>query len=113
MAVKKMTSVVKMWLVDRLIPYLWTARTHSDQHIGQIAASVREFGLTNVILVDSSATVIAGQGRLLAARKLGITQLPIIILDHLTEAQKGPASLNNSSKETKHDQPSRLDRRRI
>lgn len=76
---------------------LWTARTHSDQ-IGQITASVCEFGLTNVILVDSSAGVIAGQGRLLAALELGITQLPVMILDHFTEAQKGPASFNNSTK---------------
>ena len=63
-------------------------RTHSDAQIAQIAASIEAFGFNNPILVDTTAGIIAGHGRLLAARKLGLTEVPVIVLDHLTEAQK-------------------------
>lgn len=74
--------------VDQLIPYVNNSRTHSDEQIAQIAASIKEFGWTNPILVDGSNGIIAGHGRLKAARKLGMTEIPVIELAHLTENQK-------------------------
>src|SRR5450631_1361574 len=71
-----------------LIPYARNARTHSDAQVAQIAASIAEFGFTNPVLVDGEHGVIAGHGRLLAARKLGLTEVPTIELSHLTPAQK-------------------------
>jgi DNA modification methylase len=71
-----------------LIPFARNPRTHSDAQIAQIAASIAEFGFNSPILVDSNAGIIAGHGRLLAARKLGLKEVPVIVLDHLTEAQK-------------------------
>src|SRR3990172_4390554 len=81
-------SQVQLWPTDRLVPYARNPRTHSDEQVLQIAASIAEFGFTNPILVDSQAGIIAGHGRLLAARKLGLTEVPVIVLDHLTETQK-------------------------
>lgn len=74
--------------IDALIPFARNSRTHSEAQIAQIAASIREFGWTNPILVDGKGGVIAGHGRLAAARKLGMGDLPVIVLDHLTDAQK-------------------------
>ena len=74
--------------VEQLIPYVRNSRTHSDEQVAQIAASIKEFGWTNPILVDSENGIIAGHGRLLAARKLGHDQVPVIELSGLTEAQK-------------------------
>jgi DNA modification methylase len=74
--------------VDRLIPYARNARTHSDEQVAQIAGSIREFGFTNPILVDGENGIIAGHGRLLAARKLGIIEVPVIELADMSEAQK-------------------------
>ncbi len=71
-----------------LIPFAKNARTHSDAQVAQIAGSIREFGWTNPILVDGDNGVIAGHGRLLAARKLGMGEVPVIELAGLTEAQK-------------------------
>jgi len=74
--------------VASLVPYARNARTHSDAQIGQIAASIREFGFTNPVLVDGSNGIIAGHGRVLAAGMLGMTTVPTIELAHLTETQK-------------------------
>ncbi|CAJ3063209.1 DNA methylase N-4/N-6 domain-containing protein [Burkholderia pseudomallei] len=74
--------------IESLIPYARNARTHSDEQIAQIAASIREFGFNNPVLVDGHHGVIAGHGRILAARQLGMTELPVIELVHLTETQK-------------------------
>lgn len=74
--------------VDQLIPYARNSRTHSKDQVAQIAASIREFGWTNPILVDGDGTIIAGHGRVMAARKLGEKEVPCIELGHLTEAQK-------------------------
>lgn len=74
--------------IAALVPYLRNARTHSDAHVAEIAASISHFGWTNPILVDGTNGVIAGHGRLLAARKLNITQVPIIELAGLSETQK-------------------------
>src|SRR5271168_1298849 len=79
---------IELWLIDKLIPYERNARTHSDAQIAQIAASIAKFGFVNPILVDTKAGVIAGHGRLLAARKLGLKEVPVIVLDHLTDAEK-------------------------
>src|SRR5690606_33852941 len=71
-----------------LIPYARNARTHSEAQVAEIAASIREFGWTNPILVDGENGVIAGHGRLMAARKLGLDTVPVIELAGLSEAQK-------------------------
>jgi DNA modification methylase len=74
--------------VTALIPYAKNSRTHDDAQVAQIAASIKEFGWTNPILVDGDKGVIAGHGRLLAARKLGMNKVPTIELKDMTEAQK-------------------------
>lgn len=74
--------------VADLIPYVRNSRTHSDAQVAQIAASIKEFGWTNPILIDGENGIIAGHGRLLAARKLGQDKVPVIELAHMTEAQK-------------------------
>jgi hypothetical protein len=74
--------------LESLIPYARNARTHSDAQVAQIAASIREFGWTNPVLVDGGNGVVAGHGRVLAARKLGLGSVPVIELSGLTEAQK-------------------------
>src|SRR5690606_35026758 len=73
---------------ESLIPYARNARTHSDAQVAQIAASIREFGFNNPVLVDGENGIIAGHGRLLAARKLGLDSVPVIELAHLSETQK-------------------------
>jgi DNA modification methylase len=74
--------------IDALIPYARNSRTHSDAQVAQIASSIKEFGFTNPVLIDGVGGIIAGHGRVLAARKLGMSKVPCIRLDHLTEAQK-------------------------
>jgi len=84
----KLPGKLEHWPIDRLRPYERNPRTHSPEQITKIAASLLEFGWTNPILVDGDAGIIAGHGRLLAARELGMTTVPVIELSHLTEAQK-------------------------
>ncbi len=74
--------------LDALIPYARNSRTHSDAQVAQIAASIKEFGFTNPVLIDETGSIIAGHGRVMAARKLAIADVPSIRLTHLTEAQK-------------------------
>jgi DNA modification methylase len=74
--------------LDALIPYARNSRTHSDAQVAQIAASIKEFGFTNPVLIDEAGSIIAGHGRVMAARKLEITDVPSIRLTHLTDAQK-------------------------
>ena len=74
--------------VEALIPYARNPRTHSEAQITKIAASIVEYGWTNPVLVDGDNGIIAGHGRLAAARKLGLDQVPVIELAHLTTAQK-------------------------
>jgi DNA modification methylase len=74
--------------VKDLIPYVNNSRKHSDEQVAQIAASIKEFGWTNPILVDGDNGIIAGHGRLMAARKLGMTEVPVIEISHLTPTQK-------------------------
>ena len=74
--------------IDRLVPYARNARTHSKEQIIQLRASLREFGFVNPVIVDKELNVIAGHGRILAAKEEGITEIPCVFAEHLTEAQK-------------------------
>ena len=74
--------------VERLIPYARNSRTHSEAQVAQIAASIREFGFTNPVLIDADNGIIAGHGRVMGARQLQMTEVPCIRLGHLTEAQR-------------------------
>ena len=74
--------------LDSLIPYARNSRTHSDAQVAQIAASIKEFGFTNPVLIDETGSIIAGHGRVLASRKLLFNEIPCIRLSHLTAAQK-------------------------
>src|SRR4051794_30898039 len=82
------TRKIEMRLVSALIPYQKNARTHSDSQVDQIAASIEQFGWTNPILIDADNVIIAGHARSLAAKKLRMTEVPVIVLGHLTEAQR-------------------------
>lgn len=83
-----MTPKIETRLVADLIPYAANSRTHSDAQVAQIAASIKEFGWTNPILVAGDDTIIAGHGRLMAARKLALVEVPVIVLDHLSKSQQ-------------------------
>ena len=74
--------------VDSLVPYAMNAKKHSEKQVGQIANSIRSFGFVNPVLVASDNTIIAGHGRVLAAKRLGLKVIPTIRLSHLTEAQR-------------------------
>ena len=80
--------VIEYRSLDSLIPYARNPRTHSEEQIAQIAASIREFGFTNPILIDSNQGIIAGHGRLAAAKELRLEKVPCIDLSHLTDEQK-------------------------
>ena len=84
----KMAETIIMRPVEALIPYARNARTHSEAQVAQIAGNIREFGFTNPVLIDGANGIIAGHGRVLAAHKLGITEVPCIELAHLTDAQR-------------------------
>jgi DNA modification methylase len=79
---------IELWPVDRLRPYERNPRTHSEGQVDQIAASMVEFSWTNPILIDENAGILAGHGRLLAARRLGLAEVPVVRFEHLSEAQK-------------------------
>lgn len=74
--------------IEALIPYARNARKHSDEQVAQIAASIREFGFNAPVLVDADNGIIAGHGRVLAARKLGLTEVPCVRLSHLSDTQR-------------------------
>ena len=82
------STQIESWSTETLLPYVRNARTHSPEQISQIAASIVEFGFTNPILAGSDKIIVAGHGRLLAAQKLGLTEVPVVVLDHLTPAQR-------------------------
>jgi ParB-like chromosome segregation protein Spo0J len=87
-AVPVMAGKLEMWAVDRLVPYERNARTHSPEQVAQIAASIQEFGFTNPILVAADAGILAGHGRLAAAKDMGLAEVPVIVLDHLSAEQR-------------------------
>lgn len=86
--VPQMARRIEIWPIDKLIPYVRNPRTHSAEQVAQIAASIVEFGFNAPILVASDAGIVAGHGRLLAARKLGLAEVPVVVLDHLSETQR-------------------------
>lgn len=79
---------IETMAIDALIPYARNSRTHSGEQVAQIAASIREFGFTNPVLIDADGGIIAGHGRVMAARRLSMTEVPCIRLGHLSEAQR-------------------------
>lgn len=79
---------IKTVLVSDLIPYARNSRTHSDDQVAQIAASIREFGFLNPIIIDGDKGIIAGHGRVLAAQKLGLASLPCVEASHLSDSQR-------------------------
>lgn len=83
-----LSTVIERWPTDKLVPYARNARTHSDEQIAQIAASIVEFGFTNPILAGGDGVIVAGHGRLAAAQKLGLERVPVVVLDHLTPTQR-------------------------
>ena len=79
---------LEQWPIDRLLPSARNARTHSKAQVAEIARSIRHFGFANPVLVGAEGDVIAGHGRLAAARQLALTEIPVIVLDTLTETQR-------------------------
>ncbi|MEE1653549.1 MULTISPECIES: site-specific DNA-methyltransferase [Brachymonas] len=79
---------IEQWPTAKLLPYARNARTHSEEQVAQIAASIAEFGFTNPILAGSDGIIVAGHGRLAAAQKLGLEIVPVVVLDHLSQTQR-------------------------
>jgi len=88
MTVKWPADKVERRSIDALIPYARNARTHSEEQVAQIAASIREWGWTVPVLVDETGGIIAGHGRVLAARKLGLAEVPVMVAAGWSEAQR-------------------------
>lgn len=84
----KTTTELNLVSIDKLIPYVNNARTHSPEQINKLRASLREFGFINPVIIDKAFNIIAGHGRVLAARAEGIQEIPCVLVDYLTEAQK-------------------------
>ena len=83
-----MAKRIEVWPLSRLRPYEDNSRTHSPEQVEQIAKSIIEFGFLNPILVDGQEGVVAGHGRLQAAREIGMDEVPVVVLDHLTPVQR-------------------------
>ena len=84
----KTTTEMKLVSLDKLIPYVNNARTHSPEQINKLRSSLREFGFVNPVIIDQNYNVVAGHGRLMAAREEGFTEVPFVLVDYLTEAQR-------------------------
>ena len=84
----KTTTEMQLVDINKLIPYVNNARTHNAQQINKLRSSLREFGFINPVIIDRDYGVIAGHGRILAAKEEGISEVPCVFADHLTEAQK-------------------------
>lgn len=84
----QMAQRIELWPVERLVPFENNARVHSAEQLAQIQSSIREFGFTAPILVDGQAGILAGHGRLEAAKALGMAEVPVVVLDHLTPEQR-------------------------
>ena len=85
---KTTTTDMRLVPIDRLVPYVNNARIHSADQIMKLRSSLREFGFINPVIIDKDYGVIAGHGRLMAAKEEGFTEVPCVLVDHLTEAQK-------------------------
>ncbi|MBE0474897.1 site-specific DNA-methyltransferase [Rhodoferax sp.] len=88
MSASWLANKIEQWPIAKLLPYARNARTHSDEQVAQIAASIVEFGFTNPILAGSDGIIVAGHGRLTAAQKLGLDVVPVVVLEHLTPTQR-------------------------
>src|SRR5882672_528024 len=97
MTLQAMVKHIEMWPIDKLVPYARNPRTHSDAQVAQIAASIAEFGFNNPILVDTKAGIIAGHGRLLAARKLQLQEVPVISLTTSLKRRSAPTFSRTTS----------------
>ena len=86
----KTTTEFQLVATEKLIPYANNARTHSPEQITKLRSSLREFGFINPVIIDKDYNVIAGHGRIAAAKDEGIAEVPCVFVDHLTEAQKKP-----------------------
>lgn len=84
----KLPDKLELRNVGELVPYERNSRTHSKEQVAQIAASIAEFGWTNPIIIDAAGDIIAGHGRLEAAKLLGMQKVPCVVIDHLTDAQR-------------------------
>ena len=84
----KTTTEMKLVSIDKLIPYVNNARTHSPEQINKLRSSLREFGFVNPVIIDQNYNVVAGHGRLMAAREEGFTEVPCVLVDYLTDAQR-------------------------
>ena len=84
----KTTTKMELVAVSKLVPYVNNARTHSQEQVNKLRSSLREFGFVNPVIIDADKNVIAGHGRLMAAKEEGITEVPCVLVDYLTEAQK-------------------------
>ena len=88
MSASWLADKIEQWPTAKLLPYARNARTHTDDQVAQIAASIAEFGFTNPILAGSDGIIVAGHGRLAAAKKLGLEIVPVVVLDHLNPTQR-------------------------
>ena len=88
MSASWLADKIEQWPTAKLVPYARNARTHSNDQVAQIAASIAEFGFTNPILAGSDGVIVAGHGRLAAAQKLGLDAVPVVVLDHLNPTQR-------------------------
>ena len=84
----KTTTEMRLVPITKLVPYINNARTHSPEQIQKLRSSLREFGFINPVIIDRDYGVIAGHGSILAAKEEGISEVPCVFADHLTEAQK-------------------------
>ena len=84
----KTTTDFQLVSIDKLVPYINNARTHSPEQINKLRSSLREFGFINPVIIDRDLGVLAGHGRVEAAKAEGIAEVPCVFADHLTEAQK-------------------------
>ncbi|MDE6834801.1 MAG: ParB/Srx family N-terminal domain-containing protein, partial [Ruminococcus sp.] len=84
----KTTTAFQLVPTDKLIPYINNARTHNKEQIAKLRSSLREFGFINPIIIDKNFNVIAGHGRLSAAKEEGMEEVPCVFVEHFTEAQK-------------------------
>lgn len=84
----QMAQRIELWPVERLVPFENNARVHSAEQLAQIQASIEQFGFTSPLLVDGESGILAGHGRLAAARALGMAEVPVVVLDHLSPEQR-------------------------
>ncbi len=84
----ELVKKIEMRKTESLIPYARNSRTHSKEQVAQIAASIKEFGFNAPVAIDAEGGIIAGHGRVMAAQLLGLEEVPVVVLEHLTEAQK-------------------------